>query len=182
MTYPTWCIFGTVMFYFGSAFLCFICLFFNDFDTESEFVRAFYFRKDTYDSSKIGIGKFLYYLLMNIIGTLYVTIVSLKNERQSPLHDQHKSTASFKLTVFLVTPILFFLSMNINLKSSLDYSNECQAENLQMKYDKVSELTSSLEMMFSLVSIESAERCPYGAIDVFLWNWGVWTTAYFLGL
>ena len=43
-------------------------------------------------------------------------------------------------------------------------------------------LAIPLKMMFSLVSIDSAERCPYGAIDVFLWNWGVWTTAYFVGL
>ena len=182
MSYALWCIVGTLLFYFATAFICFLCLFIPTYDTKSPFVRTFYFREGTYDSSQISLGKFVYYLLMNIVGSLYVTVVSLRNERASPFQDQHKSYDSFKWTVLVVSPVLFLLSMNINLKSELDFSDQCPQPDIAANYDKVSSLDQSLDILFTFFGTASEERCPYGAIDVLIWNWGVWGTAYFIGL
>ena len=57
---------------------------------------------------------------MNVIGFSYVNMVTLRNERGNHFHDQHRNNKSFILTVFVVSPVLYLLSMIVTLRDRYD--------------------------------------------------------------
>ena len=91
---------------------------------------------------------------MNLIGISYVNVVTLKNHRRNPFHNCFRNYNSTVTTFFLTTPFLFMISSIQMLKS---------------KKDKCSKYSNLLD-------------CQYSDLDVFYYNYFIWTTSFFLGL
>ena len=124
MNYTWYCIFGTLLYYFSCSFFCYGCIkFLGQYDTNSKFIEKWYFRgEDVYDTMYVSGAKFWYYWIMNLIGFTFVNVVNLQNERHCPILDAHMSPASFYKTALIVSPVLFIVSMNVNLRAQNDIS------------------------------------------------------------
>jgi len=91
---------------------------------------------------------------MNLIGISYVNIVTLRFERRNPFHNCFRNYNSTITTFLLITPFMFLISSIQVLKS---------------KKDMCSKDTNLL-------------NCQHSDLDVFYYNYFIWTTSYFLGL
>ena len=88
MSYTVYCIVGTLVYYFLSSILAYVFLYAGEIDTKSEWYGAWYFRGGSiFNSEYLSIGKFGYYLIMNLVGFTFVNIVTLQNVRHNPTLD-----------------------------------------------------------------------------------------------
>jgi hypothetical protein len=62
---------------------------------------------------------------MNIIGTSFINVVNLQNVRKNPFLDTYYTYDSFKKTVFIACPCLFFVTSMIMLKGRYDMNEYC---------------------------------------------------------
>lgn len=62
---------------------------------------------------------------MNVIGTTFVNLVTLQNKRKNPFLDQHYKMDSFYKTLLVVSPVMFFVTHNVNLRGSYDLKSYC---------------------------------------------------------
>jgi hypothetical protein len=86
MSYTTYCIVGTLVFYLCSSALAYGFTYIGDYNTDSKFVESWYYR-GVYDTEYISFGKLAYYWIMNLVGFVFVNIVNLRNERKCPILD-----------------------------------------------------------------------------------------------
>jgi beta-lactamase regulating signal transducer with metallopeptidase domain len=73
-----------------------------------------------YNTTVVPLSNLVWYLVVNFMGVVYVNVCNLKFESGNILHSNNSSTKDFLLTVFLVTPLLYFTSMLFVFKSSSD--------------------------------------------------------------
>ena len=85
-------------------------------DTGSEFLRKMFKRGDTYNTTYFSFGNIIFYIVMNIIGFLYVNLSNMNYSRKSVLFSNHESRKDFVMTIFL-SPIFYFIGNNVALRS-----------------------------------------------------------------
>lgn len=120
----------------------------------SESFQNIFYRGDSFKTTYFPFGKYIFYLIMNLIGISYVNVVTLRFERRNPFHNCFRNYNSTITTFLLITPFIFFISSIQVLKS---------------KKDMCSKDTNLL-------------NCQHSDLDVFYYNYFIWTTSYFLGL
>lgn len=126
MSYATYCILGTLIYYILSAIPAILCLYIPDYDTKSNSFAQFYYRGDTFYTTVIPVSTYVYYLIMNIIGTTFINVVNLQNVRKNPFLDTYYTYDSLKKTIFIACPSLFFVTSMIMLKSRYDQNEYCK--------------------------------------------------------
>ena len=89
MNYKLYCVLGTLIYYILSAIPAIICLYIPDFDTskliyfiynqniESNAFQNFFYRGDTFYTTVMPVGQYVYFLIMNIIGMTFINVVNL---------------------------------------------------------------------------------------------------------
>ena len=127
--YIWWCVIGTLTYFVLSSF---VIKAINrhvqyEFNTNSDFVEKFYFRI-VYFTKYISLQKFVFYSVMNVIGTTFVGLITLQNKRKNPFLDQHYKMDSFYKTLFIVNPAMFFITFNVNLRGAYDLKSYCAEE------------------------------------------------------
>ena len=123
--YFLWCTSGQLIWYIVSCLVMLACLYIPERDTQSAFFEKFYYRGATHNTTYFDVGNLIGYSLLNILGSLYVNIVTLTNERSNPLLDHHFKMNSFFKTVFFSNPVLFLTSMMVNLTGQEDLDGFC---------------------------------------------------------
>lgn len=128
------------------------CLFIPEYNTQSKFVENVYARGSTHNSTYVAVGNFVGYALLNMMGTLYVNIVTLTNERSCPILDNHRKSDSFFKMIFYATPILFLTTMMVNLTAKEDMDGFCHQSsssqpplNVALQYESLGRMTSSFD-------------------------------------
>ena len=114
-------------------------------------MRLLYHRGDLYDTEYLAPSTFIYYVLMNTLGFLYVNVANMNYSRRRVTHSNHESHVDFAKTVCFA-PIFYFLGNNVVLRSQHDLS--------------------SLQTPVPL----------YSQWDCVALNFGIWTSAYIVGL
>ena len=93
-------------------------------------------------------------------------MITLRNERKNPILDLHSEKKSF-FKIVLISPVLFFMSGIVVLRGVHNRNMASGGE--EATGAAVGEEGSAIEKVFSVQ-------------DVFVYNFFIWTTAYYLGL
>ena len=94
-------------------------------NTHSKLYESFYFRI-VYYTKYVSLPKFVFYGTMNVIGTTFVTCITLQLKRKNPFYDQHYSMASFYKTLLVVNPAMFLMTFIVNLRGANDLKSYCK--------------------------------------------------------
>lgn len=151
-SYAYWLIIGLIL------AVCTFCV--PDFKTRSISVANAWRRGDTYYTDWLPLSNLVAYTLCNCVGFLYVNHVSL-NRQEFFVSGRDKNIDLF-LTVFIISPMMFFVSVlptwcSTHSKDLIEFP-----KSLETTQDKTSSSESSLR--------------------VWLYNWLIWGTFFILGL
>jgi|APCry1669189768_1035252.scaffolds.fasta_scaffold80922_1 hypothetical protein len=92
---------------------------------ESKTFEYLFYRGDTFYTTVIPVSQYVYYLIMNIIGTTFINVVNLQNVRKNPFLDTYYTYDSLKKTIFIACPCLFFATSMIMLRGRYDLQGYC---------------------------------------------------------
>jgi hypothetical protein len=126
------------------------------------------YQRRTFFSEYLSVGNWMYYWLINILGSFFVNIVNLNNYRHNPTYDSRWTVQSFvKMTVFL-TPLLYLWSPVVVLRGGKDLDGYCQIqeaagiEPVSLKLQSLSEFEQAALIFQSYSEIlESKENRPH---------------------
>jgi len=88
-----------------------------DIDINSEFYRSLFSRGNTHDTTWLPLGNYIFYMLMNITGFIYINVSNLNFGRKSVFWSRTHTTDDF-YTNILVSLVTFFLCHNVGLQSA----------------------------------------------------------------
>ena len=99
-----------------------------EFETHSNFLLEFY-RRPTFYSSYISLGKPILYLCLNLLGFTFVNTYVLLAQRRNPFHDRwgNVRTHSLLKVVLVATPPLYLSSIHVLLRGKNDLQGFCLA-------------------------------------------------------
>jgi len=69
---------------------------------------------------------------MNVVGTTFVGLITLQNVRKNPFLDQHYKMDSFYKTLFIVNPVMFLITFNVNLRGAYDLKSYCNETEIDL--------------------------------------------------
>jgi hypothetical protein len=86
----------------------------------SEWYRKWYFRgHNEYNTTVVPLGNLFYYIQVNVAGYVYVNVCNLRYATGTIFYSHDNELSDFFKTI-LISPLLFFISAVVVLRSEYD--------------------------------------------------------------
>ena len=87
-----------------------------DIDIQSETYRSLFSRGNTHNTTWLPLGNYIFYVLMNITGFIYINVSNLNFGRKSVFYSRTHSYTHFYMNIW-ISAVTFFLCHNVCLQS-----------------------------------------------------------------
>ena len=120
-----WCVAGTALFLTGSPVFEHLAARIPDLDTGSSLFEGWYYRYMV-NTTWLPLSQLVAFLGLGIYGWAFINLVNC--QRKNPFTSGNAHYKDFKMFV-IMTPILFFISGLVVLRSAHDLSGYCSSTN-----------------------------------------------------
>lgn len=123
--YVLWCLAGTAVFVTFSPVFEHLAAQIPDFNTKSQVFQLWYYRY-TVDTTWLPVSQLVAFFGLAIYGWAFINLVNC--QRKNPFTSGNSHYWDFKL-LLMMTPLLFFISGLVTLRSAHDLSGYCTGSN-----------------------------------------------------